>query len=58
LLSTEDGESRHLPKLFVFAVCGFRGGAASYAKKFNTGNQLPPIWHEFPLAFFWVGVGR
>jgi hypothetical protein len=25
-------------------------------KFFNTGNQLPPIWHEFPLAFFWVGL--
>ena len=26
-------------------------------KNFNTGNQLPPIWHELPLAFFLGGSG-
>jgi hypothetical protein len=26
-------------------------------KIFNTGNQLPSIWHELPLAFFWVVWG-
>ena len=41
-------------------VWGLRGGAASYAKIFNTGNQLPPIWHELPLAFFlgWSGAPK
>ena len=27
-------------------------------KSFYTCNQLPLNWHELPLAFFWVGLGR